>query len=239
MIIFLGITPPNVYAKDTCLDCHKDPKFRAQNKKLYDYYKYWENSIHDLAGVKCVDCHGGKSDKVDKDASHKYKFITFGSEGKGSFKQIPLVCGRCHKEALKSFIASNHYKALREKGTGSHCVTCHGSMNTGIFKASAIAKECEVCHNEETKNNPGVGLKAKDILRHFNIIRSYRNFVSVNYSDENPQIVNKMNSRYKDLVFSWHTFNFAAIDENSMELMNDLKSLVNKKILERKKKKKS
>lgn len=235
LLILLGTSLPALSSEDTCLDCHKDIKFLVQNKKLYDYYKLWEDSVHDLADVKCTDCHGGNPEKEDKDAAHKEKFLTFKNGDKTAFKHIPLVCGKCHKEVLKNFIASKHYKELRSKGSGPNCVTCHGSMNTGIYEAHNIATGCEACHNEETKTNPEVGAQAKTILKHINFIRSYKKFVTIYYSETEPDLIKKIDSQYMDIAYSWHTFNFEKIDEKSMELLNILKAKVNKKLAERKK----
>jgi hypothetical protein len=235
LVFLLGTSSPGISAEDTCLDCHKDIKFLVQNKKLYDYYKLWEDSTHDLSDVTCTDCHGGSSDKMDKDAAHKGKFLTFKNGDKTAFKQIPLVCGRCHKDVLKNFISSKHYKELRGKGTGPNCVTCHGSMNTGVYEAHNIAKGCEACHNEESKNSPEVGAQAKTILKHINFTRSYKKFVTIYYSEKEPELIKKINSQYTDIVYSWHTFDFKMIDEKSMELLNVLKAKVNKKLAERKK----
>jgi hypothetical protein len=33
-------------AKDSCVACHRNPDFLVQNKKLYDYFRDWQLSIH-------------------------------------------------------------------------------------------------------------------------------------------------------------------------------------------------
>lgn len=235
VLLLLGMSSPGISAEDSCVECHKDIKFLVQNKKLYDYYKLWEDSVHDLADVQCTDCHGGNPDKDDKDAAHKNKFLTFKNNDKAAFKQIPLVCGRCHKDVLKNFISSKHYKELRAKGTGPNCVTCHGSMNTGVYEAHNIAAGCAACHNEESKTTPEVGTQAKSILKHVNFIRSYKKFVTIYYSETEPELIKEINSQYTDIAYSWHTFDFEKIDEKSMALLNILKAKVNKKLAERKK----
>ena len=229
---------PPAYAADTCVDCHKDVKFRVLNKKLFDYYNNWNDSVHDLADVKCINCHGGNPTVADKDASHKDHFSSFKADGKDSYKVVPDKCGKCHKEVLKNFIESKHYKALIEKKTGPNCVTCHGSMSTEIYNISNIAKGCALCHNEETKNIPEAGSKAENFLQSINISRAYKKWATIYYSGSQPKLVEDINAQYKDIVFSWHSFNFERIDEKSMKLLNELKALVNKKLAEKRKQKK-
>ena len=55
---------------DSCVDCHRDPKFLVTNRKLYDYYQQWKASVHTQEGLSCADCHGGDPAKKDKDAAH-------------------------------------------------------------------------------------------------------------------------------------------------------------------------
>jgi hypothetical protein len=235
----LILSASSLFAKDNCVECHKDVKFRIQNKKLFDYYSYWQDSTHDVGGVKCTECHGGDPAKSDKDAAHKKNFLAFKVGEKESFKKIPLICGRCHKEVLKHFLSSKHYKALREKGTGPHCVTCHGSMNVGIYKASVIGETCVVCHNEEVKNTPEVAKIAEEILHNINISRAYRNWVTLYFSEKRPEQVKEINTQYDDIVISWHTFNFERINEKSQKLLGDLKAIVKKEVAEKKRRMKN
>jgi hypothetical protein len=212
LIIILGIAPTHVSAKDKCVECHKDTKFLIQNKKLYDYYKNWEDSTHDNADVKCIDCHGGNPKAIDKDAAHKKNFSAFRTGEKKSFKKISLVCGRCHKEVLKHFMWSKHYKALQKKGTGPNCVTCHGSMNVGIYKVSEISKACNECHNDETKDNPEIGKVAEKVLHNINILRVYKKWLSSHNIFIGEKRKEKIIALYQDIVLSWHTFNFEEIE---------------------------
>ncbi len=60
----------NAFSDYSCVDCHKDEKFRIQDKKVFDYFKKWEGSLHDMAGVTCQDCHGGDPSKAIKEEVH-------------------------------------------------------------------------------------------------------------------------------------------------------------------------
>ena len=236
IIFFMGLTAPSVYAKDMCVDCHKNEKFRIQKKVLFDYYNNWKDSTHDLAGVTCTDCHRGDATKSNKDAAHKGHFSFVGVTDKESFKKIPQICGKCHEEVLGNFVESKHYRALSEKGNGPHCVTCHGSMNVKVYYTSIIAKACDDCHNEYTKNHPEVVGEADKILHRINVSRAFRNWVTIHYSDKEPRTVKKINELYRNITNAWHTFQFVKLDEKSLDLLNQLKSLVNRGLAEKKKK---
>jgi hypothetical protein len=237
---FIGLIVPNVYAKDYCDNCHKDVKFRVQNKSLYDYYNYWRDSVHETARIICTDCHGGDETKADKDVAHKTKnFSSLTAMGEAAYKKIPEVCGKCHKEVLKNFLKSEHYKLLMQEKKSPNCVTCHGSMNTEIYEAHNIAKGCSSCHNKENKQTPEVGEKAENLLTYINFIRAYRKWIAINYSDEQPKMVKETNKQYKNIVFSWHQFDFTQMDEKTMKLLIDLRAIVNKGMAEKRKKKRS
>jgi hypothetical protein len=237
--LFLGLTAVNVYAKDYCVSCHKDPKFRVQNKVLFDYYNYWEESVHDNSGIICIDCHGGDETKSDKDASHKTKdFSSLTAKDKKSHKKIPVVCGKCHKAVFKNFKASKHYTGLIKDKNSPNCVTCHGSMNTEVYEANNIARGCESCHNEETKQTPEVGKQAEDLLTKINFIRAYKKWVTINYKGKQPETVKNITEQYEDMVYSWHQFDFTQMDEKTQSLLINLRSLVNKGLAEKRKKRK-
>ena len=241
-IIFLAafiicLTAPDIHSKDYCDNCHKDDKFRVQNKVLFDYYNYWSDSVHESAGIICIDSHGGDETKTDKDAAHKSKsFSSLHAVDDAHYKKIPEVCGKCHKEVLENYVKSKHYKLLMQEKNSPNCVTCHGSMNTEVYEAHNIAKGCSSCHNEKTKETPEVGENAENLLTHINFIRSYKKWIDTNYFDEQPEMVEDINKQYKDIVFSWHQFDFKKLDEKTMKLALDLRAIFKKGMAEKRKK---
>lgn len=238
-VLVIGFAASHVYATDYCVSCHKDAKFRVQNKVLFDYYKYWEESVHDNTGIICIDCHGGDKTKSGKDAAHKTNdFSSLTAKDKTSHKKIPVVCGKCHKAVYKNFKASKHYTALLEDRNSPNCVTCHGSMNTEIYATNNIARGCASCHNEEAKQTPKVDKQAEDLLTNINFIRAYKKWVTIYYMDKQPATVIDINNQYKDMVSSWHQFNFTLMGEKTQKLLIDLRSLVNKGLAEKRKNKK-
>lgn len=236
-ILITGLAIPHIYANDTCVDCHKDEKFRVQNKALFDYYNDWKDSIHDLSGVTCTDCHGGDSTKTNKNVAHKKNFSSLSHIEKESYKKIPSTCGECHDTVLNNFKQSKHYEALFEKAMGPHCATCHGSMNAEVYYTSVIARTCQACHNEYTKNRPEVVGEADKILHRINVTRAFRNWISIHYAEKEPEKAREINALYKDIADSWHSFDFVKLDEKSMDLLNKSKSLVNRGLAEKRKKK--
>jgi hypothetical protein len=233
-LIFLSVT--FVYAIDTCTDCHKNEKYRIQNRVLFEYYNNWKDSLHEIAEVRCSDCHGGDATKSDKDSSHKNHFSSLSSLDKGSFKLIPLKCGKCHEGVLDNFIRSKHYKALLDKETGPVCSTCHGSMNVEVYYTSIVARVCIICHNEYTRNRPEIVGESDKILHRINVTRAFKNWVSIYYSKKEPAKVREVTALYKDIADSWHQFDFKELDEKSLALLNKLKSLVNRGLEEKRKK---
>jgi hypothetical protein len=233
-LIILSVT--SVYAVDTCIDCHKNEKYRIQNRVLFEYYNNWKDSLHDIAGVTCSDCHGGDATKSDKDSSHKNNFSSLSSLDKGSFKLIPQRCGNCHKAVLDNFIRSKHYIALLDKETGPVCSTCHGSMNVEVYYTSIVARVCITCHNEYTRNHPEVVGESDKILHRINVTRAFKNWVTIYYSEKEPAKVREVTALYKDISDSWHQFDFKELDEKSLALLNSLKSLVNRGLEEKRKK---
>jgi hypothetical protein len=240
-IIFFAILivgSGSVFAEDSCVNCHKDEKFRVQNKILFNYYANWKDSVHDLADVQCTDCHGGNMNKSDKESAHKDGFSSLTAIDGAAYKMIPERCGQCHAPVLNNFMESKHYKALLEKGTGPQCVTCHGSMNAEVYYTSVVVRACKECHNEYTMNRPEIAGEADKILHRINVSRAYRNWISIYYSDDDPGKVKEMDAQYKDVADSWHRFDFDKLDSKSQGLLSRMKSLVNKKLAEKRSKKK-
>ncbi len=237
-VLALGSAASNVYAADHCVSCHKDAKFQTQNKVLFDYYKYWKESTHDSADIICIDCHGGDETKSGKDEAHNTTdFSSLTARDNTSHKKIAVVCGKCHKAIYLNFKTSKHYNALLNDKNSPNCVTCHGSMNTEVYDANNISTACASCHNKRSKQTPGVGKIAEDLLTRISIIRAYNKWVTINYNDDQPDTVKDINKRYKDMVRSWHQFDFKDMYEKTQKLTIDMRSLVNKGLAEKRKKK--
>ena len=97
---------------DSCLECHRSSVFKVKNKLLYDYYVVYETSVHGLAGLSCVDCHGGDADaRNDKDAAHE------GITAKERATRAETACARCHgTRASPSTTASTPWAWRKRRG---------------------------------------------------------------------------------------------------------------------------
>lgn len=237
LAVFLaGIFISNIYALDMCIECHKDVTFRTRNPALFEYYRNWQDSLHEIEGVSCSDCHGGNPAEKEKEAAHKDNFSSLTSGDRASFKKIPQRCGTCHEAILKHFMESRHYRALIEKGTGPHCSTCHGSMNSNVYYTSVIVRACRDCHNEYTKNLPEVVGEADKILHRINVSQAFKRWILINYDEDEPEKVEEILTLYDNVAESWHTFRFKELDQKSQDLLNKMKALRTREIEKKRKK---
>jgi hypothetical protein len=235
-LLFTGSVVLTLYADDSCIDCHKDNKFRVQNRVLFDYYNNWKNSIHDLSGVTCSDCHGGDPAQPTKEKAHNKSYSPLDHRDKESYRKIPYTCGKCHESIFNNFRQSKHYEALLIEGRGPQCATCHGSLNAEVFYTSIVARSCKECHNEYTGNLPEIAGEADKILHRINVSRAFRKWLAIYLTDKEREELKEINAQYKDITVSWHKFNFVQLDEKSLVLLNKLKALINKKLVEKKNK---
>jgi len=230
-LFFTGLLFADADGKDMCVECHKDKKFLTQNRTLYDYYKIWQDSTHDIAEVTCRDCHGGDPERNDKEGAHGNGFSSLTSIESSSYKEIPQRCGACHEAVLEHFIKSRHYSALLSQGSGPHCATCHGSMNIHVYYTSAITRTCKNCHNEYTKILPEIAGEADKILHRINVSHALKKWVLMDYYSDFPVEVEEILALYSDVAESWHSFDFTRLDRTSDELLRKIRSFINRDLL--------
>ena len=200
---------------DTCVECHKAPSYRVENKKLYDYYQRYQSSVHGLLGVACADCHGGDPESHDADIAH------VGVMEKVNYRNIPATCGDCHETQWQSFRESKHYELLKGKGGAPNCVTCHGSMDVDIYFASIVKNTCVACHNLETKNGPEIPAEAEHILSQINLVKGYKGFVT-KYSDD-AEVMREIGESYERVTHYWHEFDLHQVGVETEHLMRVLR----------------
>ncbi|TPW22090.1 MAG: hypothetical protein FD126_34 [Elusimicrobia bacterium] len=211
---------------DSCRACHKDEKFRVQNKKIYDYFKNWDGSAHDLAGLSCTDCHGGDKTKDDQAGAHAGILPQSDPKSPFHYKNIPQTCGKCHAPVLERFVKSRHYSQLEATGRGPSCITCHGSLDTKVYSSSIIERACSSCHNAKTKNRPEVIAQAKEILERLNHANGYRRGLKFYYEQvKRPKAMAKVDKAYDDVILFWHEFDFKRLGPRSKDLLAELKAL--------------
>ena len=211
---------------DGCRDCHKDEKFRVQNKKIYDYYREWQGSAHDRAGLSCTACHGGDPSKQSAEEAHKGMLPQSHPDSPFHFANIPRTCGGCHPQILARFEKSRHYEQLKAKGRGPSCVTCHGALDTRVYYTTVVERSCAKCHNSKTRNHPEIVAQAREILGRLNHANGYRKGLSFYYkSIGRPEAMLEVDRAYDDIVQFWHEFDFKRLGPRSEELLAALKAL--------------
>lgn len=217
---------PAAASAESCVECHKDEKFRVQNKKIYDYYQDWKGSAHDLAGLSCTACHKGDPTKAVKEEAHAGIVPQSNPSSPFYYKNIPRTCGNCHQAVLERFEKSRHYEQLKTTGRGPNCITCHGALNARVYSTTIVQRACSNCHNAKTKNHPEVIAKAVEILGRLNHANGYRNGLRFYYkSIKKPEAMIPVDKAYTDTLNFWHEFNFKAIGPRSQDLLTEIKNL--------------
>jgi len=132
-----------IVREGVCIDCHTSKIMKADYLKIP---QEWKMSIHYKNKVSCHDCHGGDPD----DAAVSCGTPHSGFVGTPKYKDVPELCGKCHVGILKNYLTSGHGKALKSKGKGPNCVTCHGAHNTQKASIEIINDvRCTKCHTYE------------------------------------------------------------------------------------------
>lgn len=212
-------------AKDSgCVTCHSKTSYRVTHPKLYEYYQNWQVSAHKVAGVTCVDCHGGDPGATGKEAAHKSAALTAAAPGSPlNYRNIPKTCAQCHDDIYQHYKQSEHYQALEDTGDAQvapNCVTCHGSVNLSVLSVNNVRPFCATCHDEESGNHPWVPEEAQEVLNNFLSIQRYYRGIAIRGNPEEVQaFFGKVDKRIKRLVGDWHSFDLDQIRQQTQELM--------------------
>lgn len=219
--------PPAGAQKNSCVDCHADPNFLVQNKKLYDYYRSWRASVHGQENVTCVDCHGGNPNAADKAAAHGERVMSASNPTSPiNYRNVPQTCANCHKDVAESYRQSEHFKHLRDNPDdkqGPNCVTCHGSVNTSVLNVGTVRQACERCHNNQTGNYPEIPAQAEEILSTFLSINRFYRYLTTHQTPQQATINQSLDARIKRLDAHWHTFDLDKVGKEA----NEVKVLLN------------
>ena len=209
---------------ESCVDCHKDEKFRVQNKKIYDYYQEWKGSSHEKAKLSCTACHGGDASQTAIGDAHKGILPQSDPRSPFNYKNIPKTCGGCHPDILERFQKSRHYEQITTKGTGPTCITCHGSLNTKVYSVSIVDRSCANCHTD--RNRPEIIAQAREILERLNHANGYRNGLRIYYTSINkPGTMKNVDKAYEDVIHFLHEFDFKRLGPRSQDLWVEVKAL--------------
>lgn len=215
--------------KNSCEACHLDPDFLVTNKKLYDYYREWDVSIHKQEGVTCDDCHGGDPRAADKAVAHGAGVKSSDPASGIYYKNVPETCGTCHDDILDGFRESEHFahveKKKKDSEQGPTCVTCHGSINSEVLSVNTVEAACARCHNEEHDNHPENPEKARAILNRFLSIQRFYRYIGVNGEPQEVKgFFETMDPKLRALVVTWHTFDLKEIEQATESVLATLRA---------------
>lgn len=223
----LSSAPARAEPGDSCVACHGDSRFLVTNKKLYDYFQQWKQSIHRQEDVSCVDCHGGDSDLPDKEGAHGADLSQSAASSAVNFRNIPETCGQCHDEIYDAFRKSHHFEhvvAKEQEEQGPTCVTCHGSINVDVLSVETVFESCARCHNEETDNHPENPEKARDILNKFLSIHRFYRYITARDASGSEKFFSVLEEHIDRLAVTWHTFDLEEIEKQTTLVLELLKA---------------
>jgi len=219
---------------NSCIDCHSDPDFYVQDRKLHTYYQDWLTSPHKSAGLTCDFCHGGNPETADKEAAHQSRLKITDPESRLHYKNLPETCGSCHSDKLEQFKQSKHFKALMNDETAPSCTTCHSAMRPRPNYRDIVKQSCRTCHFEQNPQHlPLVADRADEFLHRLSIAKVYLAWVTVFYEEQGwpgttQQDVKSISGKYDEAVTRVHRFDLIAMDESSAEILTILEEMFKK-----------
>jgi len=232
-LLLLAVASPcgSVRAADTddsCVRCHSNPDFLVTNKKLYDYFQDWKDSIHGQEDVTCSDCHGGNPGAADKETAHGGNLEASDSVSAVNFRNIPKTCGNCHEEIYEGFRKSEHFGhvvAKKQEAQGPTCVTCHGSINVAVLNVNTVEETCSRCHNAESENEPEVPERARSLLNRFLSIHRYYRYITVRGDPaDTKDFFDAVDAQVRALSVTWHTFDLDEIEEKTEAVLESVRA---------------
>ncbi|MCP4573598.1 MAG: hypothetical protein GY838_14665 [bacterium] len=217
--LILGLIAAPATLADECQDCHRSSVFKVRYKALYDHHVGYETSVHGLAGLSCVDCHGGDPETKDKDVAH------IGVRERVGDSQTPTTCGRCHDMQFEAFVDSDHYQATADDRNALNCVTCHGSMEMDVTFVGRIHRRCMKCH-DKSDDPHSVDVLADELLSRINVIAGYHS--EVRSAAPGPADLATIDETFDRLVRQWHGMDLEAAVATSRELLEMLREARNR-----------
>ncbi len=133
-LLFIGMQQ-QALTDAQCVKCHED-----QGADVKD-------TIHQMAGVGCVSCHG-----TDEIVNEKHKRTAAFRPAK--LPQVAQVCGSCHLAVAEYFWMSAHADAAaKDDGDKKHrssCSACHEYHTTSWASSKTIMNLCLECHESNS-----------------------------------------------------------------------------------------
>ena len=216
---------------NSCIDCHSDPEFYVQDRKLHTYYQDWTTSPHSAAGLTCDFCHSGDSAATDKETAHRSILKITDPASKLFYKNLPETCGSCHSDKLVQFKQSKHFKALMSDESAPSCTTCHSAMRPRPDYRDIVKQSCRTCHfDQNPRNLPLVADRADEFLHRLSIAKVYLAWMTVFYEEQgwpckSQQEIEALSSKYDEAVTRVHRFDLVTMDESSAEILAELEAM--------------
>jgi formate-dependent nitrite reductase cytochrome c552 subunit len=217
-----------------CINCHSNPDFYVQDRKLYTYYQDYITSPHKAAGLTCDFCHGGDPAAAGKDIAHQSILKITDPASKLYYRNLPETCGSCHSDKLAQFKQSKHFNALMHEESAPSCTTCHSAMRPRPHYRDIVKQSCRTCHfGENPRNLPLVADRADEFLHRLSIAKVYLAWTSVFYKEQgwplnSQQEIDDISRKYDEAVTRVHRFDLVTMDESSAEILAELEAAFKK-----------
>ena len=214
-VLILNLFAAHLALADECQDCHRSAVFKVKNKILYDYHVGYETSVHALAGLSCVDCHGGDPETEDEDLAHA------GIRERIRDPKIPATCGqKCHTLQYEALIGSRHHEVTADIRDALNCVDCHGSMEMDVTFVGKVHRKCMKCH-ERSDDPESIDVRTDAVLSQINVILGYQNLVKAAAPGE--AVVAEIDEVFNRLFQQWHAMDLDGAAVSSKELLGILR----------------
>lgn len=133
-----SLYPSNLPA--TCGRCHADPTLTADFGLDPEVVAQYRSGVHGVsllengnaAAPDCTSCHG-----------------VHGATPPG-VGDIDKVCGSCHEQTRRAFLAGPHYRGMLDAGL-PECASCHSNHAVRRYGFDDVRTLCADCHAEDSE----------------------------------------------------------------------------------------
>lgn len=231
--VFVAFTGAAVAADNECINCHQDPDFYAEYRKLYDYYQEWLGSPHQESGITCNDCHGGDPDARAQEAAHAGVLPMNNRDSLLHYQEQPNTCGQCHRANRNQFLQSKHYSALMGQRAAPTCTTCHPAMSGRPELRIIVLNACRNCHSEGNSNDlPLIADQAERVFQQLNVAGGLLGWTQIHYEsigwpNDSQQRVQVLAENHATIIGQIHLFDLNETESMTGQLIGDLQEMFN------------
>ncbi len=185
--------------------------------------------MHARGGVGCEKCHGGDPSARDADAAHRGVRAATEPESLVNPTRLPDTCGTCHRQELDAFKGTVHARELAAHGKGATCFTCHGAMATGLPTSRELSERCAVCHDRPVHAQNALAMVAMTKTKLYRARRAMDQAQRANpaWYDDAIRRFHGLERDYHDIQLKWHTFDTAAVIQETRDLLKLTDSITN------------